>query len=1560
MSRPFPRVAFGTVDQSKGRNLPARDTSSRVFVNLPTSPLPDQDPLDTLGLMNLQRPAIPRPELKQVTQITQQIKAIESITTFTASERLAIISDVASCLPALHKLLKGNKVSRALAAKARKLIALLNAATVVEKDTLEQTLHFLSRARLPEGLTREDFVDCVDTLDKFIFLVRPFAKEVGLHDSWQAVVVSVLQQYFRLLPDTGTGETPVDESPHSWDSWIANETYQPMTPPNTTETAHSPVNALFVLPCMEELPQIDDSLDQETALEMLQSIMIYLTQWNHLDPRLYRENATTFSPNLASIVDTLETIDSVNNRILSSELVQECLAACLEVWTSFAQIWGTAVEDALAERLWLLAEQARAYPKQVPEAVFSHVMDDIRALSRHLLLETPTALSNHEEGGIIQSKFALRARQFCKLLHHNWQGQAYESELHQLWLLIWRSLRVLYKVKEKSGVFQRAEKGFIDAAFFDKPGVSATFARLLKTSDAANPRSVEDMVAQYCRLIATCRSDPDDRYDHLRHYKETELRAHVITSLERFIETRQAKDNLLQKLHRAVVRFNFITKGPATVRRWGTDGAEQDWAIELLDLVSPTKALAPGPNSPTFLRPEGETPMNDHFPNPSPTTLPHPMGINIKSAFDYVYYPLPETRAHEVAQSALISRDLQDPGTVSHELRIEDLVNIPPRHVRGPSNLSPFKWPAYVTPGEVITAVRNRFSQVRSGLWRSIGRTPSKQPHQLESTFYANRHRATALNRDRVSKHASAKRSVRLRGGAGSQHASSGSQHAQAGSQEASGDQMQNQNQNPPSQAFQNQHIQEFRAKAECGEDFEAVLIILYLERTSWDIANAVKQFKAVQQFEKESLFGELGVEFWRTEIAYLERNNWDVESALADFATQMAAFKGTLEIYERIPDIEIAKYFAAGITQSDNAMEFYRTDLARIVSCFKGAIVSGDTISREAIIEIYRQHGNNLEEAVESHLERRRIGAPCYKCPEVPGSTHHHCECPSHSPDFLETEARKDRSKFRDPTTCHACPYFPGEYHHPKTPPPDWPTYLQRPERCKHKDDNRHVFDAFTPDEFRDLLNTLDAAPDSMFPFLLGPNGFGVPRLDDRLWRRNISSAIADLTNTTRELRAILVTAFSRVEPLPMDEVENFITRRPDTAQTSTVELCRRAAIDLKAYFDRISDIVAGPWRRYAMLGFRHAFGRFIRTLNELRSLYLDLVLCNDFDEQDVPGLHWDRIDHPPPGRRDEQGSDVSEDGNQANHPGGGNHIRRDDEDDDEVDTSDSEDVHSLSGDEAPQIRSQSPQGEIATPVATNVRPRRLPTYEDYNNMYMDELELELLAERKVNPKVVGQYPRKHDRIQLLMRLDNRGVYGEGARNGYFAITGNARGRPANWLEDSRALIQELMRSRRDKFNVAQIQRRKQRRIANRRRRRRNAEREERRRETRQENQHESAVDLADISDDSDASADTDDGILHSASTARSTPKSISPRYISVSPDRTLIGSQKSVSTQRSTPRSDPQQNDNEQVGDQQHQAKGGVGEDDAAEEHTSTRTPTAPGMPLRKQLKVIPDPPA
>ncbi|KAK5045322.1 hypothetical protein LTR84_009428 [Exophiala bonariae] len=1520
MCSPSQRSTAAITDHFNGRAYPDRHRGRR-----PTSILSVEDPLDTLGLRDLQRPAIADPNFSSVTQINQQIKAIETITTFPVCERLAIVSDIASTLPSLHGLLKSNHTSRPLVAKTRKLIALLNAVTVVEKDNLKQTLSHLSQIRLPEGLTRQEFADYVNVLDDFIYLIRPLAKTVDLYDTWQDAVVSVLQQYFRILPDTGTGETPVNADFHHlrpWDPWVEEKPFQPVTPLKTTESS---INTILPVPLLGELSPIDDNMDEDLALEILQGIMVYLSEWVRLDPALYRMDAAIWFKSFTVAVDTMKALHSVNGRILSSDHVQESLSACVEKWTVFARIWRIAAEDALAEGLFLLMEPTRTSPIELPEAIFSQIMSHVQAMSCHPLSELPTTLFSHEDHGVIGSKFSIRAKNFCNLLHHQWQTTMYQSELHQLWLLVWRTLKMLYKIKGRVAFDQSGNECLIDNAFFDKPEVSATFNRLLKTSDAANPRSAEDMVAQYCRFITKCRNDPDDKYDHLRCYKETELHAHVVTSLHQFIQTGHANKNLLQKLHRAVVRLNFITRGPATIRRWTPGRADLDWSIELLDLVSPTKASVAGPNSPTFPPPEDDIHMIDDFPRTPTSSVVHPKGINVRSAFDYVYCPFPETRAHELAQSALISRELASSGTFSDGLRMEDLINIPPRHVRGPSNLSPLQWFDFVTPMEVIT-VRN----VQSRLWRKLRGSQPRKGGRDVTKLHADRIRVGKAH----GKASPVEEGVRLRGGAGSASPSD-SRPSRI----------------PPTYSPRREVLEQFRAiirdkfNSSTPPPYSDDDLLLWLNLANWNIENAQYRFTqaetvvalTIPEYERSEHVLNHNP-FLNTVLALLEENNGQADEAIPFFTSQVEEFRERVKLKENVDlKFEDALEFFRETIHLDEALALReRYHLFQVFSeAFKDWIIPGDSISEGEISSFFEQYPNDVKRAIGIHLRNRRIDAPCYICPELDGKNqiHHICVCIADNPDFM-VKAYEDGQEFSDPSRCHRCPYFPGEFHHCLTPHRHLPDFQRRPERTRHKDDARLVLDTLDADEFGDLFAKFyrkgrDGRRYSGIAFLLGPSGFGAPRVDEREWRAGIGNVINEINILTTTLRNLFVQRSSTHETMPMDEISEYVQRRSDTARRSTEQLCQRAAIDLKASLDRLKRMLSNKqadmvW--FAILSWRHELGRFIRTVNELRSLWLDLVIHNDFDEQDAPGM---KPGQPPPSDSDLSQADDDSDDHQSGQ--GSSPMRR-------RPRGTNRDP-SFSHDELPQVDHHGFEDRDFGESPTRFQPRRLPSKEEYNKMYIDELRRELIVERKVPRETVGQYQTKADLIGLLMRLDLRGNYGFGPRLGFHAIKEftdfSKDRRDSTWEANWPNIVVEFRAHLRRDFERARVIREREREQAERMKRLRNEHRAQRR-YTRQAARL--APDESDISSDETSEADTAPNVLKSADRGSQWPI--------IKLNHTLRSNRASgAQNQGSTP---PGAELNANI----EPVDGGL-------EQSVTKPTGEPPRPLRKRLRRIADPP-
>ena len=102
-----------------------------------------------------------------------------------------------------------------------------------------------------------------------------------------------------------------------------------------------------------------------------------------------------------------------------------------------------------------------------------------------------------------------------------------------------------------------------------------------------------------------------------------------------------------------------------------------------------------------------ESHRKDNLPKNKPQSstankLPLPVFTSQRSAYDYVNYPLGETRPIKIAQSELIKRDMSEPGIMSDGLRASDLSYGPPLHAN--PNIS--TWKQYGCRGPLSTAWR--------------------------------------------------------------------------------------------------------------------------------------------------------------------------------------------------------------------------------------------------------------------------------------------------------------------------------------------------------------------------------------------------------------------------------------------------------------------------------------------------------------------------------------------------------------------------------------------------------------------------------------------------------------------------------------------------------------------------------------------------------------------------------------------------------------------------------------------------------------------------------------
>ncbi|RVX68907.1 hypothetical protein B0A52_07562 [Exophiala mesophila] len=732
-SHPHANARIATLTQLERELSPVASTSSLSDV----LDEPDVTPALLLELTSLQRPANVDSELPLAFRINLQLSALESIRQYGPLERLVLLSDVILALPDIKNCLSESGEQSTTHAGAQRCLKLLQSEVPGAQVELQLVLQTFSHLQFSTSGPSDDVLSRIEQCYSFLLLIEPLARQSHLQKKWNSVSVSMLQHYFQMLvrnQDPAQSPTTRYHRPTVWRNSL-----------NYDKTIHRvPSAADAANLSIGNLGPVSEDISSAQALDLLRETYRLLSEYNQTEARQVAIHSPSFLLDVGSIIDCLNDIDAINNSSLQSDQVSRGVAECIEVWDKFTDRHRITAEAAFADRLLLLQDAVRTNPLDVHESAFTMLTGLIRRMSQPPLLRPRLNSPQFTEAEpLVSSHVALRAQRFGQYLLETWQVSTYQSELHLLWLLIWRALKATYYQIGLSNSLRDTPKKSLEAIFFQRPGIRSFFARLDGSSDASIPRCVEDTVAQYCRYIAKCRDDPDDRYDHLRRYANTGLQRHVVDALEAFIEDGQLKPNDLERLERAAVRFNFINDGPVTIRRWTSVDKADDWTIESLDMWSPTTALAPGPNSPTLARhrEDDQDEMLDQVSQieygqvmPLQPVFPQPVGINIKSAFNYVWCPFPETRAQEVAQSRLISRDLSHPGIVSEGAKVEDLIDLPPSHARGPEYHPTIVWPTFATPTEFVGSTLHRIfkarrqlsSKARSGLSSFFGRQRKK------------------------------------------------------------------------------------------------------------------------------------------------------------------------------------------------------------------------------------------------------------------------------------------------------------------------------------------------------------------------------------------------------------------------------------------------------------------------------------------------------------------------------------------------------------------------------------------------------------------------------------------------------------------------------------------------------------------------------------------------------------------------------------------------------------------------------------------------------------------
>ena len=229
------------------------------------------------------------------------------------------------------------------------------------------------------------------------------------------------------------------------------------------------------------------------------------------------------------------------------------------------------------------------------------------------------------------------------------------------------------------------------------PGSNVTPQSPLPVISAANERALPEYIKHYQNL---CQKD--------------ELPTHILQDLKRsytFFKHQLSSEAFEHRVNPALVKewiqvceqfrdkhgiglLDCLSRKWEELSRVATSGyADQDWATEVEELINTTNQLSPSvPSScsaskwasltPFFLTDQDRKKAIEDVEK-----LKRLAGLqshNIKSGFDYVYYPFPETRAHEVAASEQITREMKEPGILSDGAKVEYVINRPPYHARLP------------------------------------------------------------------------------------------------------------------------------------------------------------------------------------------------------------------------------------------------------------------------------------------------------------------------------------------------------------------------------------------------------------------------------------------------------------------------------------------------------------------------------------------------------------------------------------------------------------------------------------------------------------------------------------------------------------------------------------------------------------------------------------------------------------------------------------------------------------------------------------------------------------
>ncbi|EXJ81294.1 hypothetical protein A1O3_07584 [Capronia epimyces CBS 606.96] len=722
------------------------------------------------------------------------------------------------------------------------------------------------------------------------------------------------------------------------------------------------------------LPPVREHSTPEDACDFLDAVIDYFRQWLSHD-RLV--GPASFFEDLSVIIDRMENFSCLPLHVRSSNIVSRRLVTCENMYDRFTSVWAKAARRELSNKLSTLNTSVSGSIDLLKESSFTTLLSDIRAIS-----ERPAFGPRAESGGnmpaLLSRDDARDATLLCEELHHRFQNITYTTEPKLLWLLVWKSLKTAYMAYHEKGSRAFPPNSFVDLSFFKDTRVEDRFRRLINTPDAANPRKIEDMVGRYCRYIADCRAKPDNETSHLRQLRDYPLKIHVLASLKKFIETGGVETSTLSKLHFAVIRLNAITAGPKILRRWNEDAPSQGWEACAFQSESPPVGTSSTRSGLRFL--EQPAPVSSNRSEKrlekasqalnlsgqeSRGSFPHPEGINRKSAFDHVWYPFPETRAHEVAQNEQITREMAEPGVHSDGPRAAFLVNRPPRHARNPADITRFTSKRRIgLLGWIGLILQKHASQRRRQKVANTGALglPMSEDQQKPSSPKAKP--AIMDSNARIHKGATPASAPKLRGGGGM--ARDPFRKPLQPRAVPSGRTRMDREQ------FRREHIERFKdTLCDQGDnrdevdDLEDEDILHFLEQVAYDLDLAVELYRQ-QRVDHAGMHGP----------SQSDRQNSNAAATSRPQRQPLGELRGMLEASE-------------------------------------------GSQSNESIENETRGAGSNQENRAPtpagssaSHV----VDGPCHPCPQYPGEYHHNCRCrfditgSDHAEDHAEQEEAQDK----------------------------------------------------------------------------------------------------------------------------------------------------------------------------------------------------------------------------------------------------------------------------------------------------------------------------------------------------------------------------------------------------------------------------------------------------------------------------------------------------------------------------------------------------------------------